>query len=98
MIGPCAKAAVAVGADGLIIEAHPEPDASVSDAAQALSLPTLTQLVQELHPVAEAVGRTIASHPPTKVSTLNDTNAVRAIHELTQAGHQDTPHKKEACA
>ena len=60
LVAPLAKAAVACGADGLIIECHPEPEKSVSDARQALSLEDMVHLVQSLRPVAAAVGRQIA--------------------------------------
>lgn len=60
LVAPLAKAAVACGADGLIIECHPEPEKSVSDARQALSLEDMVQLVHSLEPVAAAVGRKIA--------------------------------------
>src|SRR4028118_2065476 len=46
LVAPLAKAAVACGADGLIIECHPEPEKSVSDARQALSLADMVDLVQ----------------------------------------------------
>lgn len=59
LVAPLAKAAIACGADGLIIECHPEPEKSVSDARQALSLEDMVQLVHNLRPVAEAVGRRI---------------------------------------
>lgn len=61
LVAPLAKAAIACGADGLIIECHPEPEKSVSDARQALSLEDMVQLVHNLRPVAEAVGRRIPS-------------------------------------
>lgn len=61
LVAPLAKAAIACGADGLIIECHPEPEKSVSDARQALSLEDMVQLVHNLKPVAEAVGRRIPS-------------------------------------
>ncbi|AFY43719.1 3-deoxy-D-arabinoheptulosonate-7-phosphate synthase [Nostoc sp. PCC 7107] len=57
LVAPLAKAAVACGADGLIIECHPEPEKSVSDARQALSLEDMVNLVETLKPVAAAVGR-----------------------------------------
>ncbi len=57
LVAPLAKAAVACGADGLIIECHPQPEKSVSDARQALSLPDMIDLVASLRPVAAAVGR-----------------------------------------
>jgi len=61
LVAPMAKAAIACGADGLIIECHPEPEKSVSDARQALSLDDMVELVRSLQPVAEAVGRQIAT-------------------------------------
>jgi 3-deoxy-7-phosphoheptulonate synthase len=60
LVAPLAKAAVACGADGLMIECHPEPEKSVSDARQALSLDDMVDLVQSLRPIAAAVGRQIA--------------------------------------
>jgi 3-deoxy-7-phosphoheptulonate synthase len=60
LVAPMAKAAVACGADGLIMECHPEPEKSVSDARQALSLDDMVNLVHSLRPVAAAVGRQIA--------------------------------------
>lgn len=60
LVAPMAKAAVACGADGLIMECHPEPEKSVSDARQALSLNDMVNLVHSLRPIAAAVGRQIA--------------------------------------
>ncbi|BAY89573.1 MULTISPECIES: 3-deoxy-7-phosphoheptulonate synthase [unclassified Tolypothrix] len=60
LVAPMAKAAIACGADGLIIECHPEPEKSVSDARQALSLEDMVNLVDSLKPVATAVGRNIS--------------------------------------
>ena len=59
LVAPCSRAAVACGADGLIIECHPTPEKSVSDAQQALSLEEMVDLVESLKPVATAVGRNI---------------------------------------
>jgi 3-deoxy-7-phosphoheptulonate synthase len=64
LVAPMAKAAVACGADGLIIECHPEPEKSVSDARQALSLDDMVELVHSLQPIAAAVGRQIADTAP----------------------------------
>ncbi len=58
-VSPMARAAVAAGADGLIIEAHPNPLEALSDGPQSLSLPHLSELVESLRPIAEAVGRTL---------------------------------------
>lgn len=60
LVAPLAKAAVACGADGLIIECHPEPEKSVSDARQALSLEDMVNLVRSLKPVAASVGRSVS--------------------------------------
>lgn len=59
LVAPLAKAAVACGADGLMVECHPVPEESVSDARQALSLADMVELVESLRPVAAAVGRRI---------------------------------------
>jgi 3-deoxy-7-phosphoheptulonate synthase len=60
LIADLSRAAITCGADGLIIECHPEPDRSVSDADQALSLPAMRDLVASLKPIAEAVGRQLS--------------------------------------
>ena len=60
LVPAVSKAAVAVGADGLMIEAHPNPREALCDGPQSLDLPQLAKLVAELKPVATAVGRTLA--------------------------------------
>lgn len=57
LIPDLTRAAIAAGADGLILECHPVPEQSVSDARQALSLDDMTMLVNSLAPIALAVGR-----------------------------------------
>jgi 3-deoxy-7-phosphoheptulonate synthase len=52
-----AKAAVAVGADGLMIEVHPKPEEALSDGVQSLKPARFAQLMSDLHGVAKAVGR-----------------------------------------
>ncbi|GAB4280220.1 MAG: hypothetical protein Kow0056_14360 [Coriobacteriia bacterium] len=52
-----AKAAVAVGADGLMIEVHPDPHSALCDGAQSLDLAGLERLHSELIPVARSIGR-----------------------------------------
>lgn len=54
-----ARAAVAVGADGLLVEIHPNPEKSISDADQALTFDDFAQLMEEIKPVAKAVGRSV---------------------------------------
>ena len=57
---PMARAAVAAGADGLIIEVHNDPDHALSDGAQSLDPPQFAQLMKELRMIAPAIGRKIA--------------------------------------
>ncbi|MGQ9600320.1 MAG: 3-deoxy-7-phosphoheptulonate synthase [Anaerolineae bacterium] len=57
LVGAVSKAAVAAGADGLIIEVHPHPSRALSDGAQSLKLPAFAELMVELKAVARAVGR-----------------------------------------
>jgi 3-deoxy-7-phosphoheptulonate synthase len=52
------KAAVAVGADGLLIEVHPHPDQALKDGAQQLTTSDFGTLVEQLKPIAQAIGRT----------------------------------------
>jgi 3-deoxy-7-phosphoheptulonate synthase len=54
---PLARAAVAVGADGVIVEVHQDPDRALSDGAQSLTPEMFAQMVEELRRVAAAVGR-----------------------------------------
>ena len=73
LVAPLAKAAVACGADGLIVECHPQPEKSVSDARQALSLPDMVDLVVSLRPIAAAVGRCVADLSlPSKVLSKSE--------------------------
>lgn len=58
-VGTMAKAAVAAGADGIIIEVHPKPEEAMSDGPQSLLPDQFTQLMRELRAVATAVGRRI---------------------------------------
>lgn len=57
-VNPMAKAAVAAGADGLMIEVHPHPEQALSDGAQSLRPDKFLKLVAELKPFIEASGRT----------------------------------------
>jgi 3-deoxy-7-phosphoheptulonate synthase len=60
MVMPMAKAAVAGGADGLLVEVHPTPDRALSDGAQSLYPEQFEQLMKEVRLIAEAIGRRIA--------------------------------------
>lgn len=57
-VGPVAKSAIAAGADGLMIEVHPEPQMALKDGPQSLKLDTFANLMRELPPIILAVGRT----------------------------------------
>jgi len=57
LVAAVSRAAVAAGADGLIIEVHPNPSHALSDGAQSLKPETFAQLMAELKAVAQAVGR-----------------------------------------
>src|SRR5881275_2457175 len=60
-VTPMARAAVAAGADGIIVEVHPSPDTALSDGAQSLYPEQFTSLVAELRAIAQAIGRSIAT-------------------------------------
>ena len=59
LVTPVARAAVAAGADGLIVEVHPDPAHALSDGAQSLKPDKFARLVQDVRRVAEAIGRTV---------------------------------------
>ena len=59
MVAPMARAAVAAGADAILVEVHPNADKAASDAAQTLYLDQFDQLMRELRLIATAVGRTM---------------------------------------
>ena len=54
-----AKAAIAAGADGLLVEVHPNPAQALVDGLQSLNIPAFKKLMAELKPIAEAVGRSM---------------------------------------
>jgi 3-deoxy-7-phosphoheptulonate synthase len=60
LVQPMALAAAAAGADGLIVEVHPEPDTALSDGPQSLTLDGFEQLMRTLEGVLAAVGRPLA--------------------------------------
>jgi 3-deoxy-7-phosphoheptulonate synthase len=60
MVTPMARAAVAAGADGLLIEVHPNPDRALSDGAQSLYPEQFARMMQETRLIAQAIGRSVA--------------------------------------
>ena len=59
LVAPIARAAVAAGADGVIIEVHTDPAHALSDGAQSLTPDNFTKLVSQVRSVAEAIGRAV---------------------------------------
>ncbi len=59
LVSPMALAAVAAGADGIMVEVHPRPEEALSDGPQALLPSTFAKLMDDLSRVAQAVGRTL---------------------------------------
>lgn len=57
MVEPLSKAAIAVGADGLIIEVHNDPANALCDGQQSIKPDVYGKLLEELRPIAKAVGR-----------------------------------------
>ncbi|SHG95213.1 3-deoxy-D-arabinoheptulosonate-7-phosphate synthase [Thermosyntropha lipolytica DSM 11003] len=57
LVIPMAKAAIAAGADGIMVEVHPEPEKALSDGEQSLTPREFSRLMRELEEVARAVGR-----------------------------------------
>ena len=60
MVIPMARAAVAAGADGLLVEVHPNPDRALSDGAQSLYPEQFERMMKEVRLIAEAIGRRVA--------------------------------------
>jgi 3-deoxy-7-phosphoheptulonate synthase len=58
MVAPMARAAIAAGADGLIVEVHPDPDKAASDGAQTITPAQFREMMDQVRAVAQAVGRT----------------------------------------
>src|SRR5215212_3372467 len=85
-VTPMARAALAAGADGLLIEMHPNPDRALSDGAQSLYPEQFTTLVEELRAVAVAIGRRVT---PTVDNDKMSTDKVLSSGTTTQvAGKQ----------
>jgi 3-deoxy-7-phosphoheptulonate synthase len=60
MVSPMARAAIAAGADGLLVEVHPSPDRALSDGAQSLYPEQFDRMMKEIRLIAEAIGRRVA--------------------------------------
>lgn len=60
LVAPLAFAAIAAGADGLIVEVHPDPECALSDGDQSLAPPAFSSMMQQLGAFAAATGRTLS--------------------------------------
>ena len=72
-----AAAAVAVGADGLIVEVHPDPAAALSDGAQSLTLDSFDAMMRVLEPLAAVCGRIL--DVPNRVPSLGDAGSALRV-------------------
>jgi len=68
---PMARAAVAAGAHGILVEVHPNPERALSDGAQSLYPEQFAQLVRELRSIAGAIGRRLAPAPERSTATAH---------------------------
>jgi 3-deoxy-7-phosphoheptulonate synthase len=66
LVAPLALAAVAAGADGVMVEVHPDPDTALKDGAQSLNFDNFRRLMSQLKPVAKGIGRRLATLPVEK--------------------------------
>jgi len=64
LVAPLALAAVAAGADGLMVEVHPDPEAALKDGAQSLTFENFERLMSQVVAVAESVGRKMVGRIP----------------------------------
>ncbi len=68
LVAPLAMAAIAAGADGLLVEVHPDPTCAASDGEQSLTFAAFDEMMRQARVVAAAVGRTIAAAEIASVS------------------------------
>ena len=84
MVLPMARAAVAAGADGLMVEVHPDPDQAVSDGAQTLTPPQFTEMMQQIRADRGGGGQDSLKWPA--VSGGSQHRRRRAHRRLVRAG------------
>ena len=70
LVAPLAFAAIAAGADGLIVEVHPHPENALSDGDQSLTLGAFAEMMRALRPFAEAAGRTMPVEAGKKIAAV----------------------------
>ncbi len=68
-VAAIARAGIAAGADGLIVEVHPRPEEALSDGGQSLKPERFAEMVHQVRIIAEAIGRRVVSHPEHAVAS-----------------------------
>ena len=68
---PMARAAVAAGADGLLLEVHPDPDAALCDGDQSLTPALFGRLMEEIAPIVEVMGKSLRVGPASATDQLS---------------------------
>lgn len=68
LVIPMARAAIAAGADGLLVEVHPNPEKALCDGEQSLTIELFAQLVKEITPIVHAMGKTLEVDSPMRAS------------------------------
>jgi 3-deoxy-7-phosphoheptulonate synthase len=76
-VTPMARAAIAAGADGVMVEVHPNPDRALSDGAQSLYPDQFASLVTELRAIAAAIGRNVGAIPSAGARAVGTTAVSR---------------------
>ncbi len=85
LVAPLARAAAAVGADGLLVEVHPDPDHALCDGPQSLTPDMFADLMRDLVGQCALVGRTLAALAPAAAVTAVAAPAVHAYRERIDA-------------
>jgi 3-deoxy-7-phosphoheptulonate synthase len=62
-VNAIARAGIAAGADGLIVEVHPNPEEALSDGGQSLKPERFAELVTQVKAITEVIGRSLADQP-----------------------------------
>jgi 3-deoxy-7-phosphoheptulonate synthase len=83
LVVDAALAAIAAGADGLLVEAHPDPESARSDADQQLTPQELADLTERVRRVARATGRTLPGRGPTAAGNGDDPFISRLREEIS---------------
>ena len=77
-VAPMARAAIAAGADGIIVEVHPDPKVALSDGAQSLLFDQLRALIRDLQTIAPVVGRRLDLRTTRPIEVTSDPDAAEA--------------------